>query len=176
MNIHTQTRQAPGRAGHQQPGRERWQKAWRFGWHFVEMSIAMVIGMAVFGQVAQQLRAEPALHAALRSGSDLYIIGDGLFMAVPMAAWMIWRRHGWRPSLEMGAAMIAPGLAIIALGWLGVGAYAPWLAQGACGFMCLGMLVYMLWRRDHFTAPAGHTAHGRNAAYMGAPAATETAH
>jgi hypothetical protein len=68
-------------------------------------------------------------------------------------------RANRRQSLEMGAAMLVPGLAIIALGWLGVGAYVPWLAQGACGFMCLGMLVYMLWHRDHFMDSTGHGAH-----------------
>jgi hypothetical protein len=55
--------------------------------------------------------------------------------------------------------MLVPGLAIVVLGWLGADSYAPWLRDGACGFMCLGMLVYMLLRYDHFSARAGHATH-----------------
>jgi hypothetical protein len=127
--------------------------------HLLEMSIPMALGMVVFGWLAAQLRASPIYGAAFQSGTDLFILGDGLFMTLPMSAWMIARGHGWRHSLEMGSAMLAPGLAIIVLGWLGAEAYLPWLAKAACGLMCLGMLVYMLWRHEHFTQPIGHGAH-----------------
>lgn len=131
--------------------------AGRFLLHYVEMQIVMGIGMALFAVVVRQLRASPTYGAAFASGTDLWILGDGLFMTIPMVAWMVFRGHGWQHSLEMGAAMLLPGIAIIVLGWLGVGPL--WLRLGACGLMCLGMLVYMLVRYDHFTRAAGHAAH-----------------
>ncbi len=136
----------------------------RFLLHFLEMSIPMVLGMAAFGMLADQLRASPGFGAAFQSGADLSILGDGLFMSVPMVAWMVWRGHDRRHSLEMGASMLVPGLAIIALGWLGADSYAPGLREGACGYMCLGMPVYMLWRRDHFTVKAARAAHATHLA------------
>jgi hypothetical protein len=136
----------------------------RFLLHLLEMTVLMVLGMMAFGLLADQLRTFPSLRAAFRGDSDLYILGDALFMSLPMVTWMLWRGHDRRHSLQMGAAMFVPGLAIVALGWLGADRFAPWLRDGACGFMCLGMVAYMLLRYDHFaakTAHAAHAAHGR---------------
>jgi hypothetical protein len=135
----------------------------RFLLHFLEMQIPMGLGMAVFAVLIRQLRAS-SYAVAFQSGSDLSILLDGLLMTAPMLAWMVFRGHGWRHSLEMGAAMITPGIVIILLGWLGVGAYLPWLAKAACGVMCLGMLVYMVFRFDHFTGQAGHSGHAAHSA------------
>ncbi len=38
-----------------------------------------------------------------------------LTMTVPMVAWMRYRGHGWRPCLEMAAAMFVPTFVAIAL-------------------------------------------------------------
>jgi len=56
----------------------------------------------------------------------------------------------------MTAAMLAPMIAIIVLGWLGAYVFLPWLPKLACPASSLGMLVYMLYRRDHFTVRVGH--------------------
>ncbi len=131
----------------------------RFVLHYLEMQIVMGLGMGLFSLLLLGLRAWPAYAVALATGSDLWIVGDGLFMSIPMMAWMIFRGHGWQPSLEMAASMLVPGLAIILLGWLGIGVYLPWLATSACGVMCLGMLAYMLLRYEHFSSHASHAAH-----------------
>lgn len=128
----------------------------RFLLHLLEMAIPMVLGMVGFGLLADQLQAFPRFGAAFQSDTDLYILGDGLFMSLPMVAWMVVRRHGWRHSLEMGASMILPGLAIVMLGWLGLDSSAPGLRENACGWMCLGMPVYMLVRYHHFSAKPAH--------------------
>jgi hypothetical protein len=141
------------------PGRALSTPAVRFLLHFGEMQIPMTLGMILFGVVVRQLRTSPALAVAFARGSDLTIITDGVFMAVPMVAWMVYRRHGWRHSLEMAAAMIAPMVAIILLGWFGAYAALPWLPKLACPVSSLGMLAYMLYRRDHFTGTTGHAAH-----------------
>jgi hypothetical protein len=134
-------------------------KVGRFLLHFLEMQIPMGLGMFVYAVWIRQLRASPSYAVAFQRGSDLSIILDGLLMTVPMVVWMLVRGHDRRHSIEMGAAMLAPGIAIILLGWIGVGAYLPWLAKAACPIMCLGMLVYMLYRRDHFTGSVDHSTH-----------------
>lgn len=139
--------------------RGRARQVGRFLLHLLEMAIPMVLGMMGFGMLADQLQASPSFGAAFQSDTDLYILGDGLFMSLPMVAWMVVRQHGWRHSLEMAASMIVPGLAIIALGWLGADSFAPWLREEACAFMCLGMPVYMLFRYDHFSAKTARAAH-----------------
>lgn len=134
-------------------------KVGRFLLHFLEMQIAMVLGMIPWHWLVRELRDSPAYAEVFQRGSALSTIGHGLFMTVPMVAWMILRRHGWRHSLEMGVAMFAPGVVIIVLCWLGADAYWPWLITLASPAGTLGMLVYMLYRRDHFTEKAGHSAH-----------------
>jgi hypothetical protein len=136
----------------------------RFLLHFLKMMIPMGLGMVIYGLLVHQLRASSSYAAAFQSGTNLFIIGDGLFMTAPMVAWMVLRGHGWRHSADMAGAMLAPGAAIIVLRLLGADTYVPWLAGTACLLMCLGMLVYMLYRRDHFTGQAGRSAH---AAHMG---------
>src|SRR5512144_2772439 len=101
------------------PALRRAARVGRFLLHLLEMQIAMWLGMALFGLLVGPLRASASYGTALRSSTDLIIIGHGLFLAVPMVAWMVFRGHGWRHSLKMGASMLAPGVAIIVLGWLG---------------------------------------------------------
>lgn len=139
-------------------------KTVRFLLHFLEMQIAMGLGMIPWHLLVRELRASPSYAAAFQRGSDLSILGHGLFMTVPMVAWMVLRRHGWRHSLEMGAAMLAPMAAIIVLCSLGADAYWPWLIGLASPAGTVGMLAYMLYRRDHFTGPVGHSAHSASPA------------
>jgi hypothetical protein len=136
----------------------------RFLLHFLEMQIPMGLGMIAYAVLIRQLRAAPGYAVAFQRGSDLSIILDGLLMTVPMVVWMIFRGHDRRHSFEMGAAMLVPGIAIILLGWVGAGAYLPWLAKAACPIMCSGMLVYMLYRRDHFTGRVDHSKHATHQA------------
>src|SRR4051794_31577501 len=129
--------------------------------HYVEMVVVMFAGMIVLG-----LPGEAALHAMGTGTSELrqdapalVFLGMAATMTLPMVAWMRYRGHAWRPSLEMAASMIIPTLAAIAL-----------LAAGALGFtalmglehfaMLLGMLVAMLVRVDEYTSHAhnGHEA------------------
>ena len=55
--------------------------------------------------------------------------------------------------------MLVPVAAIIVLGQLAGYAYLLWLVTAMYPAMCLGLLVYMLYRRDHYTGKAGHSAH-----------------
>jgi len=125
--------------------------------HYIEMVVVMFAGMVVLG-----LPGEAALHAIGSGTSELrddapalVFLGMGATMTLPMVAWMRYRGHTWRPTLEMAASMVIPTLAAIAL-----------LAAGVLGFgalmgvehvaMLLGMLVAMLLRVDEYTSHAHH--------------------
>ena len=58
----------------------------------------------------------------------------------------------------MGIAMIAPVAVILVLGQLTAYDYLTWLLTGGYPLMCLGMLIYMLYRRDLFTGQADNIA------------------
>ena len=59
------------------------------------------------------------------------------------------------PSIP-AAESSAPVAAVIALRLLGVGASQEWLIQVGYLGMFLGMLIAMLYRRDHYTGKAHH--------------------
>lgn len=134
-------------------------KAGRFILHFLEMTLAMMVGMPILFMARNLVPASSAYAAALKSGTIQSGLVMTVFMAVPMVAWMIVRRHGWRHSLEMAIGMCAPVAVIAVLRLLGAEAYLPWLSKAGHLAMFLGMLAAMLYRHDHFTGKAGHLAH-----------------
>jgi hypothetical protein len=110
--------------------------------HYIEMVIVMFVGMgvvmAIFGMPEDDTVAL------------LYMGGS---MTAPMVAWMLFRGHSWRPSLEMGGAMMAPTLVAMSL----VGSLDYGLLMGIEHVaMLLAMLGAMLYRRDEYTGHAHH--------------------
>ena len=93
----------------------------RFTRHYVEMVVVMLVGMlALFVPAALGLAA---LGVELTDEApQLQLLGMGLSMTVPMAAWMRFRGHGTRPNAEMAMSMLVPTFAAMAL-----------LAAGALG-------------------------------------------
>ena len=79
----------------------------QFARHYIEMVVVMFVGMAVL--------AVPAQWVWPGDDTTLMLARMGVTMTVPMVPWMLWRGHGWRPSLEMAAAMIVPTIGVIAL-------------------------------------------------------------
>ena len=123
----------------------------RFLLHFLEMAIAMMIGMAIFWPVKTAL-VDQGYTVLLDRSSIEYQVWMNVFMVVPMALWMRARGHGWRHAAEMGAAMIAPVAVILFVCSLGIERTFPWFTTGLAGIaMFLGMLGYMLYRRDMYT-------------------------
>ena len=130
----------------------------RFALHYLEMVAVMFLGMGVLW-----LPAELAL-GAVGSGwnellEDLPALGLLLMagtMTGPMIAWMRYRGHGWRPCIEMGAAMIVPTLG--AIGLIAVGA-----AEDGHGVMLVehvamltAMLAVMLARPEEYSRHHGY--------------------
>ncbi len=140
-----------------QPIRSFALKMGRFILSFLEMTLSMMVGMPLLFMLRNLVPASSPFAAAYRSGTILFDIAMTVFMAIPMLAWMIVRRHGWRHSIEMAAGMAAPVAVIVVLRLLGAEAYLPWLSKAGHLAMFLGMLAAMLYRVDHYTA--GHASH-----------------
>jgi hypothetical protein len=105
----------------------------------------VTLGFAFFGGAA--LLGYPDLILKTPFFSTLVL---AIILTVPMVAWMRFRHHGWRPSLEMGAATMGLGIVVIAAGALGlvpVSGMFEWVASLACP----GMLVPMLLRLNLYT-------------------------
>ena len=123
----------------------------------------MMVGMPFFFMLGRLISASSGYKAIFVRGTTLCGLAMIVFMVVPMVAWMIVRGHGWQHSAEMALAMSAPMVATIALRLLGLGASQPWLRQLGPWGMVLGMLIAMLYRREHYTG--GHARHAEHAGH-----------
>ncbi len=134
-------------------------KVGRFILHLLEMALAMMVGMVILYLLDSLTPASSSYSAAFEYGTIMFDVSMAVFMTVPMVAWMIVRGHGWRHVAEMAFGMNAPVAAIIVLRLLGAEAYLPGLADASHPAMFLGMIIAMLYRRDHYTGKANHSAH-----------------
>ena len=121
-----------------------------FALHYLEMIVVMVMGMIVLGRAV-------GLVADI-NGTGSMLIEMGVTMTVPMVAWMRVRGHAWRPCLEMGASMVLPALATLALLGEGIVVGAGALIMILHAVILTAMLVAMLLRRDEYS---GHHHHRR---------------
>jgi len=113
----------------------------------------MAVGALGCFFLGNALRASTTYATVYRPGTVLYFLGDVLFLTVPVIAWMTLWGRGWRHSLELAAAMLAPVTAIVILGAVTEGAYLLWLITAMYPVMSLGMAVYFLFRREVFNVP-----------------------
>ncbi len=142
---------------HHHEQQSMFSRAGYFILHLLEMTLAMMVGMPILFVMRNMVPTSSPYAAALRSGTIQFDLVMTVFMAVPMVAWMIVRRHGWPHTVEMAVGMSAPVAAIVVLRLLAVGAYLPWLSKASHLAMFLGMLAAMLYRRDHYAA--SHASH-----------------
>ena len=113
---------------------------------FVQLQIAMSVGALVCYLMGRLIPASSSFATVHYPGAYLYTAGDVFFLVTPVVAWMMVRGYGWRHSMEMAIAMIAPVAAIVVLGELARYAYRPWLITAGYPAMSLGMLVCVLYR------------------------------
>jgi hypothetical protein len=126
--------------------------------HYLEMCMAcyiggVTLGFAFFGGAA--LIGYPNLIVQAPEFSTLVL---AIILTVPMVAWMRFRHHEWRPSLEMGSATMGLGIVMIAWGTLGfipLGDMFEWVTRLACPVM----LVPMLLRVRLYAGAMDHQAH-----------------
>lgn len=88
----------------------------RFTLHYIEMIIAMFVGMYALGF----LQSAVGLGVSHAQYPELGYLVMALNMSIGMAAWMRFRGHAWRPTLEMCAAMFVPVVPLFPLLWTGV--------------------------------------------------------
>jgi uncharacterized membrane protein YhaH (DUF805 family) len=122
-----------------------------FARHFGEMLLAMFLGMGVLGGLAAVIFA-----ASGGSSSDLpggvRVMLMGVYMTVPMVAWMRYRGHAAARNVEMALSMMVPTLAAAVLAW--AGALGTGAALGVQHVVMVpAMLGAMLWRYDHYARP-----------------------
>jgi hypothetical protein len=97
--------------------------------HYVEMVIAMAIGMVVLHPV-WTFALDAAGWSAFLDSSEAMAMVMATDMTIAMTAWMRFRGHGWRPCIEMGAAMYLPFLALFVPMWAGLLSTADMLLWG----------------------------------------------
>jgi hypothetical protein len=128
-----------------------WPGMGYFVFHFAEMALAMMLGMAVFVPFRLALTAQG--YTALLDGSSIdFQAWMGAFTVTPMVTWMRVRGCTWRDGAEMGAAMLEPMAAVLGLRGLGLSDTLPWLSNSEHTAMLVGMLVFMLYRRERYTS------------------------
>ena len=132
-----------------------------FARHYLEMVLVMLAGMAVLALPAQW--ATDALWPGVDGDDTTLMLGRmAVAMTVPMIPWMRWRGHGWRPSAEMAASMIVPGIGVIVLLEAGVVEGVGLLMTLEHVAMFLAMFGVMAARPDEYSHP--HSRHGVAAA------------
>jgi uncharacterized membrane protein YhaH (DUF805 family) len=87
-----------------------------FARHFGEMVLAMFVGMGVLGGLAVLIFAAAGSDLSDQS-AGLRVILMGVYMTVPMAAWMSYRGHDGLRNVEMAASMLVPSVVVAALAW-----------------------------------------------------------
>jgi nitrate/nitrite transporter NarK len=122
-----------------------------FARHFGEMLLAMLLGMAVLGGLAELVVAVIGGSVSDQPGGFRVML-MGLSMTVPMVIWMSYRGHDGARNAEMAASMMVPTVAAAAL------AAASALGSGAAlgvqhAVMVPAMLGVMLWRYEHYSQP-----------------------
>ena len=119
-----------------------------FARHYGEMVLVMFAGMAVLGGLT-----ELGLVVAGSSLDDLsgglHISLMGLWMTVPMVAWMAYRGHTTAQNGEMAASMVVPTIMAAVLTWSGAIDTAAGLGLQHL-LMLPAMLGVMLWRYDEY--------------------------
>ena len=116
--------------------------------HFVEMVVAMTIGMMVGVGIYVAIVGVTYKEAVHLYPTSAFVV-MAVSMAVPMVAWMRFRRHTWRNSLEMGAAMLLPAVPFLACLWAHVFTKAPNGPYMAVSLVA--MVTLMLFRWDVYS-------------------------
>jgi len=153
-----------GLQAHHHQQQSVWSKVFHFVIHFVEMCLAMCIGGITLNVLFFRGAAQLGYTNLLEGYPELSILIIGILLAIPMAAWMRFRGHDWRMTLEMSATSIILAILLIGAAWLGVmpkSAMVEWIKVLACPLM----LIPMLLRLDHYTVSHASHQHHEHAAH-----------
>lgn len=132
-------------------------RALSFVLHYLQMIIAMALGMMVLYPL-WLLAVGGAPETAWVHRADVDSLVMATTMVIPMAAWMRFRGHGRRPTVEMSAAMYAGFVVLYPFLWLGIIDTDGLMLLGHV-LMLLFMLAAMLARPGEYSGSHAHHAH-----------------
>jgi hypothetical protein len=121
-----------------------------FVFHVAEMWFAMFVGMAAFMALRIAISVQ-GTYGFPDAGSIEFQVGMGVFMVIPMAAWMRLRGCGWGECGAMSAAMLLSTAAVLVSSAFELRDAQLWLASNQHVLMLVAMLGFMIYRREHYT-------------------------
>lgn len=116
--------------------------------HFLEMVVAMVLGMMVFGAILRLILAQLG-YSTLLDQTEPAVLIMATNMTAGMTLLMRYRGHGWPSVAEMAAAMYVPFLILLIPFWAGLVSGAAVMAGGHV-LMIPCMILVMLRRRREY--------------------------
>jgi hypothetical protein len=135
----------------------------RFIAHVLEMCMAMCLGAVTLNVLLWGGAALLGYTDSTQRFPELSALVATLTLSLPMAAWMRFRGHEWRHTLEMSGATVVVGLLLIGAFWLGVVSQSgliEWQIRLACPVMFVVMMLrfgpYSQGHAAHHAAHAGH--------------------
>jgi hypothetical protein len=142
-------------------------RAGYFIWHFLEMCVTMCIGGITLNLLFFLGAAKIGYPDLLEQAPEFSLLAIGINLAVPMTAWMRFRGHEWRPTLEMASTSIILPILLINAAWLGIipeSSRLDWLTKLACPVMLIPMLFRLDLYSGHHTSHSRHQAHAADTA------------
>jgi hypothetical protein len=127
----------------------------RFIRHLVEMTIAMMLGMAVLGALFREVHVllfGAGFDDAWHSHTELAVFAMTFNMTLPMSALMRYRGHSWERCAEMSGAMAVLALALLVPFWTGA-ISASVVLPLEMALMLPAMILVMVYRVDDYAEP-----------------------
>ena len=123
--------------------------------HFLEMVVAMVGGMMVFGAILRLVLAQLG-YSTLLDQTEPAVLIMATTMTAGMTLLMRYRGHGWPSVAEMAAAMYVPFLILLIPFWAGLLSGAAVMAGGHVLMIPCMILVMLRRRREYAQDHRGH--------------------
>ena len=121
--------------------------------HAFEMTVAMIVGMAVLGMTFRAIHIAvfgTGFDKAWHDHTELAVFAMTFNMTLPMVLWMRHRGHRWQLYGEMAAAMFGLAFALLGFFWLGAISTHTVLPL-EMALMLPAMIAVMVGRLDEYT-------------------------
>jgi flagellar biosynthetic protein FliP len=89
--------------------------------HLLEMTVAMMLGMAVLGMAFREIHLAlfgSGFDSAWHRHTELAVFAMTFNMTLPMVLWMRHRGHSWERGGEMAGAMFVLAFVLLGLFWV----------------------------------------------------------
>jgi hypothetical protein len=133
-------------------------KGWTFFRHFLEICAVMCVGAVTLSFIFFGVAWLMGFRDLVDETPEFSTLVLAVNLALPMIAWMRFRGHEWRPTLEMAVAPVVLGVLLIVAGWLDIIPRNE-VFELETSLACLSMLIPMLFRLDLYVGGKGHYGH-----------------